>query len=260
MGGFTLEDNYDAISQMPPYPRAVQIMHDGAILALSGERKISIMSRGVEQLEFRLARITPASINHLVSQSRRQLPKSRSFPTTTSTRAIFPRNWCAACRSRPATQRRTTTRRSISPSSSTITIRIAASWGFSSCTSSHGRAGEDGAYYQPDGSVIEAKDIHDWQGKRQDPADFNSLLSDRRLILVTDLGLIVKDNADGTHDVFVQSIKTGEPVGGAQVDVLGKNGLAVVSVKTDDTGHAAIPALGRLHPGANANGLCRTAR
>ena len=54
---------------MPPYPRAVQIMHDGSLLALSGERKLSILSRGVEQLEFRLARVTPSSINHLVSQS-----------------------------------------------------------------------------------------------------------------------------------------------------------------------------------------------
>ena len=44
-------------------------MHDGSLLALSGERKLSILSRGVEQLEFRLARVTPSSINHLVSQS-----------------------------------------------------------------------------------------------------------------------------------------------------------------------------------------------
>ena len=69
------------------------------------------------------------------------------------------------------------------------------------------------------------------------------MLADRRLILVTDLGLVVKDNADGTHDVFVQSIKTGEPVGGAQVDVLGKNGIAVVTAKTDDTGRATLPSL-----------------
>ena len=80
----------------------------------------------------------------------------------------------------------------------------------------------------------------DANGNPNDPAERADILADRRLILVTDLGLLVKDNADGTHDVFVQSIKTGEPVGGAQVDVLGKNGIPVVSVKTDDTGRADV--------------------
>ena len=62
------------VSQMPPYPRAVQIMHDGSLLALSGERKLSILSRGVEQLEFRLAR------DHaVVDQSSRQ-PVGGQFP------------------------------------------------------------------------------------------------------------------------------------------------------------------------------------
>jgi len=35
---------------------------------------------------------------------------------------------------------------------------------------------------------------------------------DARLILVSDLGVLVKDAEDGSHDVFVQSIASGEPV------------------------------------------------
>ena len=76
-----------------------------------------------------------------------------------------------------------------------------------------------------------------------DPTEGDDILADRRLILVTDLGLLIKDNADGTHDVFVQSIKTGEPADGAQIDVLGKNGIAVVSMRTDDTGRVTLPSL-----------------
>jgi uncharacterized protein YfaS (alpha-2-macroglobulin family) len=53
----------------------------------------------------------------------------------------------------------------------------------------------------------------------------------------------VKDNADQTHDVFVQSIKTGEPVPGAKVSVLGKNGLPLLTVETDGQGRAPIPSL-----------------
>ncbi|HEY0255815.1 MAG TPA: hypothetical protein VGC39_00115, partial [Candidatus Methylacidiphilales bacterium] len=69
IGGFELTDKFDSVSQVPPYPRDVRIMHDGSLLALSGERKLTISSRGVEELEFRLARVTPSAINHLVSQS-----------------------------------------------------------------------------------------------------------------------------------------------------------------------------------------------
>ncbi len=68
-------------------------------------------------------------------------------------------------------------------------------------------------------------------------------LHDKRLILVTDLGVLVKDNADKSHDVFVQSIHTGQPVGGARVEVLGKNGVSAISVTTDSNGHAALPKL-----------------
>ena len=243
VGGFTLEDNYDAVSQMPPFPRAVQIMHDGAILALSGERKISIMSRGVEQIEFRLARITPASINHLISQSdgsfQSPVFSNSNFDESNISEELVRRVPIAATNAAKNDY-------SALDFSEFVDDRGANSGklGLFILHVLARKAGQDGAYYLPDGSATEVKDMHDWQGIRQAPADFNSLLSDRRLILVTDMGLIVKDNADGTHDVFVQSIKSGEPIDGAQVDVLGKNGIAVVSVKTDDTGHAALPALG----------------
>ncbi|HEX4141364.1 MAG TPA: alpha-2-macroglobulin [Candidatus Methylacidiphilales bacterium] len=243
LGGFTLEDNYNAITQMPPYPRVVKIQHEGALLALSGERKISIESRGVEQLEFRLARITPDAINHLVSQSEGSFQSSvfsegnfdesniseelvRRLPIAATSAA---KNDYSALDFSEFVDGRDANRGKLG----LFILHVLAR-----------KAGDDGAYYQPDGSVIVPKDMNDWQGNCQDPSDRSDLLADRRIILVTDLGLIVKDNVDGTHDVFAQSIKTGEPVSGAQVDVLGKNGIAVVSVKTDDEGHAAIPALG----------------
>ena len=63
---------------------------------------------------------------------------------------------------------------------------------------------------------------------------------DRRMALVTDLGLLVKTNADKSQHVFVHSIATGEPVEGAEVELLGKNGLAVLTAATDAEGHARL--------------------
>ncbi len=64
-----------------------------------------------------------------------------------------------------------------------------------------------------------------------------------RLILITDMDMLVKNNADGSHDIFVQSITNGTPVFDAKVEVLGKNGLPILAETTDSNGHAIIPTL-----------------
>jgi hypothetical protein len=56
-------------------------------------------------------------------------------------------------------------------------------------------------------------------------------------VLVTDLGLLIKQSTDGSRDVYVQSIFSGEPVSGATVDVVAKNGSTVFSQTTDSVGH-----------------------
>ncbi|MCE0498348.1 MAG: alpha-2-macroglobulin family protein [Methylacidiphilales bacterium] len=248
LGGFILDDKFVSISQMPPYPREVHIMHDGSLLALSGERKLSIESRGVGQLEFRLARVTPASINHLVSQSEGNFQNpiftNYNFDESNITEQIIrhqdiadndtSRNDYSALDFSEFVNGSDANRGKLG----LFILRVL------------GRTGDsDNGFYKTDGSILPdpAKQTAAAQSsdddQRQDPTEGDDVLADRRLILVTDLGLLVKDNADGTHDVFVQSIKTGEPVGGAQVEVLGKNGIPVVTTETDDTGHAAVPSL-----------------
>jgi hypothetical protein len=69
---------------------------------------------------------------------------------------------------------------------------------------------------------------------------------DYRLLLITDLGVLIKRSLDGTQDVFVQSIATGLPVAGAEVEVLGRNGLAVFTQVTDAAGRAQFPKLDNL--------------
>jgi uncharacterized protein YfaS (alpha-2-macroglobulin family) len=63
------------------------------------------------------------------------------------------------------------------------------------------------------------------------------------MLVVTDLGLIAKRSVDGTQDVFVQSIATGEPVAGATVQVIARNGQAVLGAATDGDGHAHLGSL-----------------
>src|SRR5688572_1509518 len=71
---------------------------------------------------------------------------------------------------------------------------------------------------------------------------WDGVIQDTRLILVTDLGFIVKRAKDGSRDVFVQSIRSGLPVAGARVDLVGANGVAAASATTDASGRAQLPA------------------
>ncbi len=225
-------------------------MHDGSLLALSGERKLSIESRGVGQLEFRLDRVTPASINHLVSQtsgdfqspvfgnynfdesnicehivrgqsiaasdtskndySALDFSRVRRWPRRQSRQARPLRSACARARGRQG-------RRLLQAGRQRFPRSGDASAETGGCAVSQWRAG------RPDGGRRRARR----------PAPRSRHRS----------RLIIKDNADGTHDVFVQSIKTGESVGDVRIDVLGKNGVPVVSVTTDDSGHAAVSSL-----------------
>src|SRR5690606_25940551 len=68
-------------------------------------------------------------------------------------------------------------------------------------------------------------------------------LADARLLVVTDLGMVVKRSVDGSQDVFVQSIATGAPVAGASVEVIGRNGLPVLTETSDADGHVRFPDL-----------------
>lgn len=66
--------------------------------------------------------------------------------------------------------------------------------------------------------------------------------TDNRLIVVTDLGMLVKKADEGSQDVFVQSIATGQPVAGATVAVVAVNGKTLLSRATGTDGMVSFPS------------------
>lgn len=67
-----------------------------------------------------------------------------------------------------------------------------------------------------------------------------------RLVLATDLGLMVKRAPLGVHACFVHSLSGGDPVNGAEVCIIGANGRPVARGRTDDRGHVAFSSLSGL--------------
>jgi uncharacterized protein YfaS (alpha-2-macroglobulin family) len=211
-GGYLLAKEYDVISRVPAFPRELGIMLSGSILSLSGEKKLSVYVRGIEAIRFEVGRVLPDQINHLVSQTQ------GDFTNPDFTNYQFNQD--------NITERFTEVRRlqAVAPEKAQYT-----SFDFSRYLTA-GAASNRGLFFFK---------VEGWDPKKKRPMG----VSDERLILVTDLGVLVKDNADASHDVFVQSIHTGRPVGGALVEVLGKNGLPALSVFTDQDGHATLPNL-----------------
>lgn len=212
-GGYLLAQNFDTIQQVPEFPKELNIMYDGALLSLSGEKKLTVLSRDVEALSFELGRVMPDQINHLISQSGGQF-KSPYFNNQGFDQDNISERFSEVRELRHLPHGKT--QYSAFDLSNYLT------------------AGTGGARRGLFFFSVESWDPRNKTGTG---------IVDKRLVLVTNLGLLIKDNADGSHDVFVQSIADGQPVAEASVQVLGKNGVAVMTASTDADGHARFPKL-----------------
>ncbi|MCP3869719.1 MAG: alpha-2-macroglobulin family protein [Gammaproteobacteria bacterium] len=208
--GFTTSTLYDALIPTPAYPKEARILSDGSLMARSGDQRLSLLTRGIETLRVETARVLPGELNHLISQTRGDIsnPEFNNYQFNAdnlSERFI----------------------RLID-----LTDRHPGEANYASL--------DLGKYLDrnQEGVGLFFVKITGWDRKRQMPVHE---ANDQRLILVSDLGLLVKDSADTSHDFFVQSITTGQPVSGARVELLGRNGLGILSGITGPDGHVHLP-------------------
>lgn len=201
--------------EVQPYPRAVKLMSQGALLSLNGERKLAFMTRGLKGVKIEIGRLLPNQLQHLVDQN------SGGFadPNVNEYRldALVER----FIENRPLIETEFG-----KPSYDSIDFA-----GYL-----HDRS-------QVSGGVFMIK-LQAYDPKH--PEARVDVAPDTRFILVTDLGVIAKHGVDGGQDVFVQSIAGGEPVAGAKVDVVSRNGQVVLTQIADAGGHVHFPHLSDL--------------
>ncbi|MFL6590795.1 MAG: alpha-2-macroglobulin [Chthoniobacterales bacterium] len=206
--GYELAENQENIVAPAELPQEIEIQGDGGLLALGGERKLSIRSRGVPVIKFEIDRVLSTQINHLVSQTEGefQAPEFRN--------GAFDQDNI----SRIAREEQT--------------IALQNKWKANYSGFDFSR------YLQKPADGGSERGLFFVTARGWDPVakKFIKGVTTTRFILVSDLGLLLKKNADQTSDVFVVSIKTGQPLAGVTVDILGRNGLAVQSAKTSPDG------------------------
>ena len=211
-GGYSLGETFDRIIRVQPFPKEVRILHSGSLLPLSGERKVPVLARDVDALHYEIGRLLPGQIQHMVSQSYGDFGK----PNFNNYNFNFDN----------LTERLT----------EIVELPKLAPGKAQYAALDLGKYLKDGNEGKRGLFMVKVQ-AYDRINKRTEGNQ------DTRLIVLTDLGMLVKQAVDGSQDVFVQSIHTGSPVGGASVQVIGKNGLPVLSQETDAEGHVRFPAL-----------------
>ena len=68
-GGYLLGARDERIVKVPPFPSELRILSQGALLSMSGEKKVAVLVRDLPGVRVELARVLPGQLQHLVSQS-----------------------------------------------------------------------------------------------------------------------------------------------------------------------------------------------
>lgn len=223
-GGYVLGDSVERIIRVPEFPRELSILHQGSLLPMSGDKTLSLFARNVPAMRIEVGRLLPKQLQHLVTQT------NGSFGTPQFNGWAFD--------AANLTERFVKVARlpRVEPGKAQY------------------EALDLGEYLDDDAGDrrgifllrVQAWNADSDTALEHAPEDWNSTrgnLGDARLLVVTDLGLVVKQSIDRSQDVFVQSIATGAPLAGVTVDVIGRNGLPVLTETTDADGHVRFPDL-----------------
>jgi uncharacterized protein YfaS (alpha-2-macroglobulin family) len=222
-GGYIAGNPYVATIKVDPYPRALTFLGDGALLSLSGDRKVGYLVRDIAKVQIDIGRVLPNQLQHLA-------PSMYDFSR--------PNIWNG--QEDTLVERFVSTRdyRDRTPGKPTYDSIDVGQYLREHAQVPHG-------LFLLHLSAMAAKRASagaDGDADSDDDARPDRVLTDTRLILVTDLGFIVKRAKDDSRDVFVQSIRTGAPVAGARVELAGTNGQPVLAATTDLNGRAHLAA------------------
>ncbi len=221
-GGFILGQDKFEVVRVPPYPELLRFVGEGALLSLRGERRVSVAARNVPGMRLEVARVLPGALHQLVQNNDGDYAKPSfdylsedSLVEREETRVQFPPLGSAG--NDPAKTR---------------------------------YEGVDLSRFLAEGKrgvfLLSLRDLSDHDADKpasQTIADDAGSEHDRRLVVLTDLGVLAKQALDGSRDVFVQSLASGTPVAGASVRAVARNGSTLLTVTTDSDGRAQLPTL-----------------
>ncbi len=245
-GGYVLAKRSAHLLTMAPYPAELRILSQGALLPLSGEKKLAVLARDLPGLKIELGRVLPGQLQHLVSQARGTYSNPEfldrfnadnitdRFERTVSLPKVAPGK--AHYESIDLSEYLLKENKEGEPRRGLFLLKVQ---GFDPTTA---EAAAVSASAEPSEGEGEGEGQEAPCCEGQDPSD-PATHQERRLVLVTDLGLVMKNSVGGARDVFVQSLFTGLPVSGAKVEIVAQNGSTLFSAQTSADGHVRFDRL-----------------
>jgi uncharacterized protein YfaS (alpha-2-macroglobulin family) len=262
-GGYLLGQTAARVLRVPPYPSELKILSQGSLLALSGEKKVAVLVRDLPGVKVEIGRVLPSQLQHLVSQSSgnfanpefygsfgqdnltERFERKVPLPNLERGRAHYEAVDMGEYLKGDGAERRGVFLLTVSGYDPKAEARAAGD------KLRNARRPGEAAGRQAE-SEPEAGDAQGGCGGEGcgegggggggggdgGAGDAGVNRVDKRLVLVTDLGIVVKKSLDGSQDIYIQSIFTGKPVDGASVEIIGKNGQVLFTQNTDAGGHA----------------------
>ncbi len=245
VGGYQLGSERKEIFRIKRSAPELSIMSKGSLLALSGEKKLPLLVRDVPGVKVEIGRLLPQQLQHLVMQSQGEMSKPEFYNgiTPDSLTERFEKKIPLSLKQGKTHYESIDFAQYLRADASDrrgifiVTVQAYDPNADSDEESSDGPRPYQYGDYEGEG---------DGEGYAEDPDPETvdlSKMRDRRLVIVTDLGIISKLALDGSRDVFVQSIANGSAVAAANVEVWAKNGSVLLSQITDSNGVAHLPSL-----------------
>ncbi|MCS6893378.1 MAG: MG2 domain-containing protein [Deltaproteobacteria bacterium] len=208
-GDEILEKEFVALVRPEIREPEVGFVGAGSILSLTGEKQLTIWSKNISHLYLKIYRVIPDFIHFLGTQTWGPYPepnfKYNFDPYQIS--EVFEKTFAV-----PRSELN-------KPSYTTINLD-------EYIASNH---------QNPRGLFLVS--VSPWNPKLKKKLGISKV----KLVLLTDLGFLIKEHNSRDSLVFVVSLVTGDPVPEATVKVLGANGLPVITARTDQDGIARIP-------------------
>ncbi|MES2885103.1 MAG: alpha-2-macroglobulin [Pseudomonadota bacterium] len=229
-GGYELEKSGERVLQVPDYPAELRLVGKGALLAMSGQKKLNVFTRDLPGIKVEVGRLLPGQLQHLVTQSGGALDalswSGYQFDESNVTERLD----------------KFITLPSLARGQAQYTALDLAPF------LAQGAETKRGVFFlRLNGYDPKTKTVINTDGgctsEESETCGYPASTEATRLIVITDLGLVVKRNKDQSREVFVQSLSGGAPLAGVTLQVIGKNGEAVLTRETDAQGHAQLPDL-----------------
>jgi len=239
-GGYTLQNDYSSLVRVPPFEKKLEIVGKGSLLSLRGDKKLSIQTRGVKNLCFKIWRLKPDEINDIVTQSNGRFENFNFESSRFDERNVgelYKEEKTITSSNGFSAKKATFTSFDFSKYLDTIAVNGIKN-GIFLLTAYDKDSTDEVGYYDED---------YVYRYRRA--------CSDKRLILVSDLGLIVK-KTDKSQNIFVQSVKSGNPVSNALVRLIAKNGDVLQEARTNETGYVQFQNFRNRYDDDNALNPC----